>query len=344
VCADNAAAVTARAALNTRLGYPKNAVRVDGGTGRSLTHCCSISALGTGASIYELSDVGRPAGLTRGGALGDRACDWLYGWPSAAGTPRRPFVVYAILGQSNGKRSSDTGLNGGVDISDAWALTQNGGDTDALLSLFARQANEVLPHPNPRTNEISFSVALARKHLCAHWDALGYDVMFVCKSEASTGFGDDRWGVGDDLFEDAVGSTSGIAWALAILPDAIFGGCLWSIGEKDSSIATSAASFEAALDASCARIDTLFGAAPMTFLGMAPVWVTSIGAAATAIQTVLADVGNRRALSAYADPTGIDTTGADPIHYSCANHRGTEDDSTVSTSRAVWEALETLLL
>jgi hypothetical protein len=344
---NNAAAIAARDALSTARGYPKTPdfVGANAAAPHTIAKCCSVTLSGLGSDIYELDDVPRPAGLTRSGSSGDRLVDWLDGWPSAAGTPRRRFVVYGIFGQSNGKRSNDSNLNPLVDISDAWTMTQNAGGANDPVDLLLRAANEPLPHPDPRTLEIAFAVALCRKHLCAYWDALGYDVMLVPKSTAGTGFSDNRWGVPggvpQDLLADAVSSTTGVARALAVLPSSIFGGILWSLGEKDANAGMDANAFAAAFDATCTYIDGLFGTKPMVFLGMSPTWVTATGAAAIAIQAKLASVHSRRALSAYADPTGVDS--AADIHYSCANHRGDELDVTASTSKAVWTALQGLL-
>ncbi|GFE52460.1 hypothetical protein So717_42130 [Roseobacter cerasinus] len=147
----------------------------------------------------------------------------------------------------------------------------------------------------------------------------GVDLVLVPASWGGTGFSDNRWNPGDDLFQEAVARTNAV---LAAHPDFIFRGILWHQGETDSGSVSASAAHAGRLDTMVAALRSAITGAddttPFLLGGMVPSWVAGNGNRQT-VQAGLEDTPNRVAYSSYVSSTGL--AAFDGIHFNAASMR-----------------------
>jgi hypothetical protein len=297
-------ATTARATLNTALGYPLACDPPHQAT--TVPHSCHI--LGTATDIGEIDGVARPAGATRvnsgGTSQPDRYIDT---------ADQTPLWLIVLDGQSNAQGNSGT-LDGVVDVSTALQWKQ--GDTGLYSTQFAT-ANEPLSHPTPRPNEIGWCVAFCRALIVGGLVPAGHRPCVVPNAVGATGLACDgnRWSVGGDLHEQSVSRTLA---AKASYPSSVVGVYLWHQGERDGVHDVSAATYRAALQARVADLRSRCGDAPFVCGGLAPDY-TSSDAGVLLIHNELANVAANISNSAFAASTSLTTI--DGVHFDAASYR-----------------------
>ena len=153
-------------------------------------------------------------------------------------------------------------------------------------------------------------------------------LILVPAARSSTGFSDNRWNPGDDLYAAAVSRTNAV---MAANPSFTFGGILWHQGEKDSQASGPAAAYQAKLDAMLTAMRGDITAATATtpiVLGrlLPAVFAKSGYAFAGSVDAVIADTPNRVPFTAVASAAGLTSgtgTGApaDDLHFDAPSLR-----------------------
>ncbi len=182
------------------------------------------------------------------------------------------------------------------------------------------QACEPLDHHTRTADRIGFALTFA-KLLHQHLQG-AEDLIIVPCGYGGTGFIDNHWNKGDDLYEDAV---SRVQLLQETYPDASLAAILWHQGETDVVLGNTA--YQTDLDNFIDDLRTDVGndTVPFVLGGMVPFWVNQ-AADRQALQQILKDTPQRLAHSAYADPdlpfviVKPDNT-FDEIHYDAVGER-----------------------
>lgn len=227
--------------------------------------------------------------------------------------------VTLIIGQSNAyfcgfpaEWPADT-LDPLVDISDGRVFQiDNASSSGTYGDIIA--APEPLKHPVPVVGAIGPAVAFARGMASPKTVLIPYAV-------SDTGFSDNRWNPGDDLF---MGLCSSVGVVLAKFPNAVLRRALWVQGEKDALASWTKAQYNTAFGAFAAGLrDELDYDIPIIVSSMRPGWVAASSAQRQPVQDALAEMPTRVSKVGYADaysPTVIgNSTGA--VHYSASEAR-----------------------
>lgn len=228
---------------------------------------------------------------------------------SAAAAPRRRHV-FLLAGQSNA--TSRAAFDAGVDWpAEALQWGRNGGDDGQVVAA----SRPLQHHSAPQAGGMGWALQFTLDYLAVN---PGVDVLLVPSAYGGTGFSDNRWNPGDDLYNDAVARVNA---AMAANPNATFKGILWHQGEMDA-INAASSSYEAALDAMIAGmradISVANAATPFVLGGLGPAYAAS-GAEPAAVQAIIEDTPNRVAYTAYADSAGLKL--ADTYHFDAASYR-----------------------
>lgn len=229
------------------------------------------------------------------------------------GSPQGGYDVFLIAGQSN--NHSGTTINPAIDVSDPnvfqWGRTA---PNDGVIIL----AEEPLDHHDVQGTAIGYALAMMRDYYVPNGHlAAGRNVLLIPGAEGGTGFNDNRWNDGDDLFEDAVARVNA---AISGNPGSVFKGILWHQGEDDLADADYAAKLDAALLALRTDIDAAGASTPIVLGGMT-------GDTATASensrwhQSMIHGTPYRLANCAYADSERPTELGPSNLHFTAAEQR-----------------------
>jgi hypothetical protein len=182
------------------------------------------------------------------------------------------------------------------------------------------EAAEPLDHHTKAYNRIGFALTFA-KLLKQHLQN-SESVLIIPCGFGGTGFIDNRWNRGDDLYRDAVYRVNLV---LADYPDAVLSAVLWHQGETD--IVLNNPNYQGSLDQFIIdlRADIDNQEVPFILGGMVPYWVNQ-NADRIAGQEIIASSPQRHINVGYVDPTvpfvieKPDNT-FDEIHYSAEGQR-----------------------
>jgi hypothetical protein len=229
--------------------------------------------------------------------------------------------VFLIAGQSNA--TSRAAFDGGGDWPAnvrQWSRSPDKGGptfvTDNPDQTLVPAVRPLDHHTQPQAGGMGFALQFSIDYLAQNPEV---DLVLIPAAWGGTGFHDNRWNPGDDLFEDAVGRSNAV---MAANPDFLFQGILWHQGESDAGTSSAATAHASALDAMIAAMRGAIAAAddntPFVLGGLVPSWVV----ADTNRQTVQAGIEatpNRVAHTAYASSSGLITP--DGIHFDAASMR-----------------------
>lgn len=216
-------------------------------------------------------------------------------------------LVFALMGQSNmvGRAGHD---GGSLHPPGVLQWGRVGSDDGQLIP-----ATSPLQHHDPNPGQMGLDISFAEAALAARPNAT---IILIPLADGGTGFSDNRWNPGDDLYADAVARCNA---AMAALPGAVFAGFLWHQGEKDVGFP----GYEAALDAMIAGLRTdVTAAGPTTpfILGqLVPGWVSG-NAGREAVQAVITDTPLRVTRTGVALSEELTAAGSD-IHFAAPDLR-----------------------
>lgn len=233
--------------------------------------------------------------------------------PSRTGTASAALgagdsLVFLLIGQSNmvGRAGYD-GQGGHPPGTLQWG---RGGSDDGRLI----PATAPLQHHDPSTGGMGLDLSFAEAALAAN---PGITLVLVPAADGGTGFTDNRWNPGNDLYQDAVARTNAV---MAQNPGFLFGGFLWHQGESD----VGNPGFQTALDAMIAAMRQDVAAAdettPFILGGLVPGWVAE-QPNRQATQAIIAQTPNRVAATGVVATDGLTGAGTD-IHFTSADLRG----------------------
>jgi hypothetical protein len=219
------------------------------------------------------------------------------------------YDVFLIAGQSNAQ-GWGTGIDTTVDFSDPRILQYPGSGTNQRT---LRLATEPLVHRATEANKIGFGLDFARNYV----RVTNRNVILVPCASPGTGFQDNRWNPGNDLFNYAVENT---LLVLALDSKNKLKGILWHQGEQD--VGTADSLYQTRLDAMINAFRSQLNQPTVPFIcaGMVPGWVAG-DAGRQAIQAVIAATPTRISNTAYVDPTGLAGISGDIIHFSNISQR-----------------------
>lgn len=235
--------------------------------------------------------------------------------------------IFVLAGQSNTRNGLT--LDAGLDAPGDHVFQFNHYEATKTSAV------EPLNHlPSPVANAIGFGVAFGRDHA---YPSTGRDVLLLPCGIDNTGFVDDRWDVGEDLY-NMVESIIGVAQHK--FPNATLRAILWMQGEREADYSPTSwtqEEYETAFDAMVAGWRSTFGSSLKIVVGgMVPGWVAA-DADRAGVAAAHVDTPNRLSNAAYADPSSPSdiSSGSSAVHYSAAAQR-------LSSGR-FWDAYETLL-
>ncbi|MEM1159484.1 MAG: sialate O-acetylesterase [Pseudomonadota bacterium] len=216
-------------------------------------------------------------------------------------------LVFALMGQSNmvGRASYD---GGSLHPPGVLQWGRAGADDGQLVP-----ATSPLQHHDPNSGQMGLDISFAEAALAARPTAT---IILIPLADGGTGFSDNRWNPGDDLYADAVARCNA---AMAALPGAVFAGFLWHQGEKDVGFS----GYQAALDTMIASLRAdVTAAGPTTpfILGqLVPGWVSG-NAGREATQAILTDTPLRVARTGVVMTESLTAAGND-IHFAAPDLR-----------------------
>ncbi|MDW3181221.1 sialate O-acetylesterase [Roseobacter sp.] len=233
----------------------------------------------------------------------------------------RTTHVFLLAGQSNA--TSRVAFDGGADWPGnvrQWSRSPDNADASFLTSHDDQvliPATRPLDHGTQRLpGAMGWALQFSIDYLAQHPDV---DLVLVPAARGGSGFQNNRWNPGNDLFQDAVDRSNAL---MAAHPDFLFRGILWHQGETDAETAGDAGAHAAAQDAMIAALRSGIAAAddstPFVLGGLAPPWVAGNSNRQT-VQAGIEDTPNRVAYSSYADSTGLSVF--DGIHFDAASMR-----------------------
>ncbi|WP_341213291.1 sialate O-acetylesterase [uncultured Limimaricola sp.] len=240
----------------------------------------------------------------------------------------RPTHVFLVAGQSN---ATDLGpWDEGPDWPEAafqlqrWSPLDPVDQQPAANLVAAGQARIVAPsrplqhHFRTRPEHFGWSLQFAIDYLA---DRPGVDLLLVPAARGGTGFVDDRWNPGDDLYVDAVSRANR---AMALAANSVFGGILWHQGEAETGSATSADAHASRLDALIAGLRRDIAAAgpttPFLLGGMVPEWVAK-DALRQQVQAQIEATPDRVAHAAYVETSATAPDQVGGVHFDAASLR-----------------------
>lgn len=236
-------------------------------------------------------------------------------------TSSTAYDIFAVAGQSN--TNSGTTLDSMIDVSGGhvWQFNQN---TTAVTA-----ADEPLLHIPQVAASIGFALPFARDY---YHPNVGADVLLLPCGVGNTGYMDNRWNPGNDLYNRL---ESTIAAALAQHPNGTLKGILWMQGERECDVPWTELQYSTAFDAMVAGLRATFPDVKIVVGGLSPGYVAA-NVARQPVADAIIDAPNRLTGVAYADPaTPSDITGGSPVaHYTAAQQR--------SFAARWWSAWQTL--
>lgn len=228
--------------------------------------------------------------------------------PAMAQLPPGAVLVFALLGQSNmvGRAVFD---GGPVHPAGTQQWGRNGADDGTLVP-----ASVPLQHHDANAGQMGLDITFAEDIAAAF---PGHQIVLVPSAAGGSGFSDNRWNPGDDLYLDAVARTNAV---MAANPDFVLAGFLWHQGEKDVGFAGYQAALETMIAGLRQDVAAAGPATPFVLGGLVPGWVAG-NPARQATQDIIDAVPGRVAASAVASAEGLTGAGSD-VHFTAADLRG----------------------
>jgi len=254
--------------------------------------------------------------------------------------PADKYHVIANGGQSNNfvnaENPSDTVPDPtGLDASDPDIFQLLQDDTVAL-------ATEPLDHDDPaRIGDVGYLLAFAKWYKENHLPA-GFKILIVPSAVGATGFSNNRWNKGDDLYNTMV---SRVNTAMATNTENVLAALVFHGGERDAANLVSQAQETTYCTDFVDDVRTDFGEPnlPIVFGGLMPYHVNAGTTNYAEVNAALADMPNQRTYVGFADPqsptviaheAGVTNQTSD--HFSAQGMRGDgPQDFTDTTTLAL---------
>lgn len=224
-----------------------------------------------------------------------------------------PYLVILVAGQSN--TNAGFGLDPAIDLPEQ-GIMQFGRFDDHDRKIIA--AVEPLQHHTAKENKIGFALTfskLVKKHFNDD-----RELLIVPCGYGGSGFQNNRWNKGDDLYTDAVDRVQSI---LLRNKESRLLAILWHQGEKD----IDNSNYQDSLDDFITNIREDLNAQNVPFIvgGMVPFWVAK-EERRQRIQHIIKNTIERHDFIGYADPElpfiiEKKDNSFDPIHYNAAGQR-----------------------
>ena len=228
------------------------------------------------------------------------------------GLPKSYYIVL-IAGQSNTHRG--IGLDSILDA-ETEGIKQLGRYHEENYSII--NAKEPLQHPTRMENKIGFGLTFAKNLKNILNDEK--DIVIVPCGFGGTGFIDNRWNKGNDLYQDAIVRVDTI---IKMNPGSELVAILWHQGEKD----VKNINYKKNLDDFIVNIRTDLNAdsIPLILGGMVPFWVNQ-NLSRKAVQDIIMSSTLRHINVGYADPMipfviQKENNFIDEIHYDARGQR-----------------------
>ena len=180
-------------------------------------------------------------------------------------------------------------------------------------------AAEPLDHITKKSNSIGFALTFAKLYADAFLDD-DRKVLIIPAGRSGSGFENNKWHIGDTLYNDAVKRT---LFVLQNFYGSRLVAVLWQQGEND----VENPAYQAELDQFIKDIRADLHSVNLPFIlgGMVPYWV-SLKQQRITTQQIISETPLRLENTAYADPTWPtvithDTTSNGPIHYTAEGLR-----------------------
>lgn len=200
--------------------------------------------------------------------------------------------IILIIGQSN--THYGTGLSSEMDVTDPgiFQLGRHGGNNMKVIA-----AQEPLEHHTYQENRIGFGLTFGKEYLKNYLQPERSVLIIPC-GFGGTGFSDNRWNKGDDLYNDAINRVNHI---LKNSPNSRLVAILWHQGERDIDT-----NYQEALDAMILNMrkdikDANASQVPFILGGMVPYWVDQDDERKD-VERIIKSTPQRIPFTGFADP------------------------------------------
>jgi len=224
------------------------------------------------------------------------------------------YDIILIIGQSN--TNSGIGYDNNLDASDI-RIKQLGRYYDRDLKVIL--AEDPLDHHTIEDEKIGFGLVFAKEYLKYNSER---EVLLIPCGYGGTGFIDNRWNKGDDLYNDAVDR---VKYIINTFPESNLKVILWHQGEKDAVLVNN--DYQLLLDQFIDNIrkDLNSDSVPFILGGMVPYWV-GLDSNRLYFQNIISQTPFRVHNTGYADPTipfliVKEDNNLDTIHYDATGQR-----------------------
>lgn len=222
--------------------------------------------------------------------------------------------IILVVGQSN--THAGLGLDNDLDRPQEGIYQLGRFENDLCII----EATEPLDHHTRTEGRIGFALTFAKRYREDRQSES--DIVIVPCGFGGTGFADNRWNKGNDLYQDAV---QRVLHLRGIYPDAAIAAILWHQGETDVILGNS--EYQQDLDRFIADLRNDLGNDSVPFIlgGMVPYWVNQ-AADRQLQQQIIAGTPLRVPNTGYADPSlpNVITKpddAFDEIHFDAAGQR-----------------------
>lgn len=227
--------------------------------------------------------------------------------------PPSSIHVFLVAGQSNS--TSRAPFDSGEDWPAGVFQWGRYGPSDGQLIAASRPLEH---HSQPIADGAGWALQFVLDYMAANPNI---HVVLVPCGQGGSGFSDDRWNPGDDLYQDAVSRVNAL---MAANPSYQFEGVLWHQGERDAQRGTDAINtYPARLETMIEQMRTDIAAAtdetPFVLGGMVPSWVAA-DPDRQVVQSAIEAVPSRLSHTGYASSAGGADQG-DGLHFDMASFR-----------------------
>jgi hypothetical protein len=224
------------------------------------------------------------------------------------------YDVILIIGQSN--THYGIGYDSVLDAPDCQIYQLGRHFTRDLQVILAE---EPLDHHTIQSQKIGFGLAFAKEYI---QDNTSKEVLIIPCGYGGTGFIDNRWNKGDDLYNDAVDRVN---FVLEKYPGSQIKVILWHQGEQDAIHENN--NYQNSLDRfiNDIRLDMYSDSVPFLLGGMVPYWVGD-DLNRLSFQNIISETASRIYNTGYADPSTPflivkEDNHYDEIHYDANGQR-----------------------
>ncbi|GAB1539638.1 sialate O-acetylesterase [Scytonema sp. NUACC21] len=221
------------------------------------------------------------------------------------------FDIYLLIGQSNAQGWGNT-LDANFDFTSdrIYQYPSSGTYLNKII-----QAKEPLFHSEQMSNQIGFCMSFAREVLLVTPNYR--KILVVPCAVAGTGFSDNRWNPGNDLYNFAVQQCNA---AKALNSNNRLKAILWHQGEQDVEMTKTA--YSAALDAMITSLRNALNADTVPFIlgELVREWVGSTQARINILQAIQ-EAPTRLSNVKVASSLGLAGNSGDNVHFSADSQR-----------------------